>query len=195
MEMTSRLYEMVQACSDAIVAAVAVLALGVAWFTYVSAVRESNDKFAADTILEWTHDQPVNFRLCHHLLITDLTREDIQTIAKRQNLTLRTDLARQDFMACFSDTSKQDIPQIFDKSSNTVTPRGVSMLAERINEELNADNLVAAFLMQGIGNQALLGPIGSIVCGDKPILGELPDNEADITNSFWSVREFVKSCH
>ena len=165
----SRSYERVQAWSDAIVASVAVLALVIAWSTYISGVTESNDKFAADTILEWTRSQPINFRLCRHF-ITGLAKKDIAIIANRKDLPLSTDAAREDFMACFSDLSEQDIPQIFDKPSNSVKPKGASMLAERINQTLNADNLVATFLVHDIGNQDLLASIGLIICDDRPIL-------------------------
>ena len=181
--------------SEAISAGTAVfaviVALGaavVAWRNYKSSIAEEENKLSANAILEWDHRQPVNTRPCIELMLK-FGPDDWAKVVARRELSLPT--LREEVLACLSDQDEEPLKALFKDSSSTLTRKGTFLIANRLNEMLDADNLIAGFLLKKIGNPEMLKSIGDIICrDDRPIINGLPDIPR-INASFASIREYI----
>jgi|SRR5580700_4912754 hypothetical protein len=168
---------------------VAVVALLVARHNYDSSIAEAKNKIAADTLLEWARRQPLNTRPCLELMAKFETA-DWNEIAARHEVQL-TPTTKEGVLACFSDLSRNELPELYDQSNNKLTRRGASLVAQRANQMLSADNFVASFMVHNIGNIGLYTRVGEAICQeDRTIIERLP-NIPSITASFASIRQYI----
>ena len=181
----------ISAAAATLALVIAIGALYAARSSYQSSIAEAKNKIAADAIFEWYRHQPVNTRPCLEFL-TKLERIDYVEIAARHDFQLSKPL-KEEVLACLSDQSTEELPELYDEQNNRLTRRGSSFIAHRANRMLSADNFVASLMVCKIGNVDMYVRIGEVICEeDRTIIEKLP-NIGSITNSFAAVRQYIAS--
>jgi hypothetical protein len=178
----------VSALASCLALVIAAIAACIAWSYYGSATSETKTKLAADTVLEWSRRQPRNSRPCIDLA-KSLNPDQWNEVIARHELALPE--LREEVLACLSDKTESELHELFNSADSKLTRRGASAIAERVNDILDADNLVASFLVRRIGNVEMFQRIGHLICrDDKPIFERLPnvprinDSLSHCVNSF-----------
>jgi hypothetical protein len=170
---------------------VAACALLVAWRTYNSNAAEARNKFAADAVVEWNRHQAVNTRQCLALM-GNLDPGAWDKIFNRRAIVVPED-QRDQIVACLSDKSDDEIGKLFKRQQGELTTLGVAALANRVNEILGADNVIAGFVIGGLGNLAVLAPIATAICrDDRKIVAKL-DQSKNLRTSFGAIRALLAS--
>lgn len=169
---------------------VAIVASVVAYITYKSAERESELKTTADALSEWSKASPPNATQCFAFL-KPLSPKELAVIVARQEFHYQDDAA-QSLIACLSDQTEDEINKaLINKDKHILLPRGTSFVAERVNASLDADSVVAAFILKGIGNTDILyDEIGHIICRDDLKLVQTLRLVPERTHSYPSIFKF-----
>jgi hypothetical protein len=169
---------------------IAAIGVGVAVYQVHAADSRLRLQTSAQALYEWNRRQPVNATRCLAAM-SQLGIQEYEEIIRRHATKLPPSLS-DTIIACFSDHDESEIPKLY--SDNRLTPKGSSLLAVRVNDALNADNIVAGFVIYSVVDTRLLTPeIAGSICRDDPLIVEtlrkLPGRE----DSFASLHRFINS--
>jgi hypothetical protein len=173
--------------------AVALVALWFARSYYQAAVEEQKNKLSADALFQWSQQQPPNYRACLDLL-GKLKAEEFTRIIAREGFSLSSrgpdaPSLDKEVRACFSDL--EYISQIF--NNGNLTPRGVSLLASRMNVILDSDSFIAGLSLDKIGKPGMFNRVRDVICRDDVrIIENLPKDERTL-DSYVSLRRLIET--
>lgn len=142
-------------------------------FIALSQFNKAQDRWIRDTaiktIFEGKQDQPY---ISYHCLsaLAGLHDDQLLALHNREVVKLEPDQAEW-VRRCFADFDSGTQSTMY-SGDGALSPRGSALLAYRVNRALDKDDLVANFIIQGIGDETLLlSQYGFRLCGvDKTII-------------------------
>jgi hypothetical protein len=110
---------------------------------------------ALQLLIELEKSRPVNAAMCRRLVVMLLDDDGFRSLLNREPVTFSSNDLKRQAKACFSDEKQEDLATLFTNDGG-LTNRGTSMLADRMNKILNADEDIAVAVNAGIAHGELI---------------------------------------
>jgi hypothetical protein len=170
---------------------IAIAAAVVAYFAYRSAEKQSELKTTADAISEWSKASPPNVTHCFAFL-SYFDSTALREIVARSDAVKIPEGSEASLSACISDQDPIAIKTLIDKEQGKLLRKGVSFIAERVDTSLDADDVIAALIVEGIGRGDILNnKIGRIICRDDLRLVDTLHQVPQRKDSYPSIMKFA----
>jgi hypothetical protein len=172
---TTRYYEAMRAwgsVGSAVSAIVAVSALLFGLWQFDHVQEQWKRDMASRAIFQGNWDQPFIARHCLRAVL-ELPDQQLVAVHDRQDVKLAPDQAEW-VRRCFADLDAAAQKAVY-RGNNTLSSKGAATLAQRANHSLDKDELIANFILQGMGDETLLlQQYRQRICDvDKPIIDKL----------------------
>jgi len=164
---------------------------------YYASERNAKRQEAVDAVKYWDERQPANmgrcFAVAYQLNVTELTaiwdREPVGEFAQHA----------KGLRECFADLDEWEFNKLY--SNNVLTQKGSSLLAKKLRDALNSDEILAALIIDDIVDRRLLDTLWtSMECGYAKQLLQLLDMGDQVEQrrghkpSRGPLRRFLEGC-